>query len=73
VFEIDADSSYLRFPRVWLISGSWNRGRDIDGNSSSVKERLQRDYSLAQSREFDGLFVDLYVRRPDGSGAIRSR
>jgi len=51
----------LDFKRVWLISSSWTRNGILDLHVQSVREWLRAHYSLLDSREFDGIYVELFV------------
>jgi len=55
----------LEFKRVWLISSSWERDGKLDGHVSAVREFMQSHYYLLDSKEFDGVFVDLYCQKND--------
>ena len=53
------------FKRLWLISSSWARDGILDLHAQSVREWMRIHYSILESREFDGIFVDLYCSNPN--------
>jgi len=68
VVLLDQEESCKRFQersfkRLWLISSSWSRDGVLDMHSQAVREWLRAHYLTLDSREFDGIFVDLYGKR----------
>lgn len=51
-----------KFNRLWLISSSWQRDGRLDRHSRGVREWLESHYSVLERKEFDGIFIDLYVK-----------
>ena len=50
----------LDFKRVWLISSSWARDGKLEPHIEAVREFMQKNYKLLETKEFDGIFVDLF-------------
>lgn len=59
------DIGQLDFDRIWLISSSWLRDGKLDAHVEAVRQFMRNHYSLFDSKEFDGIFIDLYVRKID--------
>jgi hypothetical protein len=55
----------LDFKRVWLISSSWARDGRLEPHVRAVREFMQNNFVLLETKEFDGIFVDLYCKRDD--------
>jgi len=53
------------FRRLWLISSSWARNGILNLHAQSVRDWMRIHYSLLESREFDGIFIDLYCPNVD--------
>jgi len=53
----------LDFKRVWLISSSWGKDGKLDGHVKAVREFMCAHYMLLETKEFDGIFIDLYCPR----------
>ncbi len=51
------------FKRIWLISSSWAREGNLDAHTEAVRDWMQANYLLLDSIEFEGIFIDLYVRK----------
>jgi hypothetical protein len=62
VIDLTQDIKKYNFKRVWLISSSWFRTGKLESNSLAVKEWMKKNYRELESREFDGLFVELYEK-----------
>ncbi len=75
VIDLSRDIEKYNFERIWLISSSWFRTGVLEPNSLAVKEWLGKKYRKLESREFDGLFVELYEKcdmfSPENLGAGR--
>ena len=56
----DQDIKKYNFKRIWLISSSWFRTGELEPNSLAIKELMEKNYRKSESREFDGLLVELY-------------
>ncbi len=46
--------------RIWLISSSWKRDGKYDSHVKAVREYMRGRFLLIDSKEFDGISVDLY-------------
>jgi hypothetical protein len=55
----------LDFKRMWLISSSWARDGKLEPHVEAVREFMQKNYKLLETKEFDGIFVDLYCKKDD--------
>lgn len=51
----------LDFKRVWLISSSWARDGKLEPHVEAVREFMLSHYALLETKEFDGIFVELFV------------
>jgi mannosyltransferase len=60
VIDLTQDIKKYNFKRVWLISSSWLRTGKLEPNSSEVKGWMEKNYRKLGSKDFDGLFVELY-------------
>ena len=63
VLNLRQDIRQGKFRRIWLISSTWERNGNLDKNSLAVKEFLQERYIAADHKEFDGIFITLYVSK----------
>lgn len=59
--EIERNIRSRKFKRIWLISSTWNRAQGEDENSTEVKKILAKNYKAIIFKEFDGIFVTLWV------------
>ncbi|MBU4148834.1 MAG: glycosyltransferase family 39 protein [Candidatus Omnitrophica bacterium] len=50
------------YQRIWLVSSSWPRDGKLENHTSLLKSRLDSFYEKVKSKEFDGIFVDLYTK-----------
>ena len=60
VVDLSQGLDQNNFHRIWLISSSWQRAGQLENNSLAVQEFMEKHYKKLQSREFEGLFVELY-------------
>jgi len=63
IFKFIKDIQYGRLGRVWLISCGLERKGEIDENTLEVEELLRKNYVIVEGKEFDGIFVTLYLPR----------
>jgi hypothetical protein len=49
------------FERMWLISSSWDRKGGLNLESRVVRDWMDSHYSKLYSKEFDGVWIDLYT------------
>lgn len=52
----------LNFNGLWLLSCDWARSGQLDENSRSVKDWLDKNFKLDLVREFNGLWIFRYSR-----------
>jgi hypothetical protein len=52
----------LKFKRLWIISSDWERSGNLDKNSQTVKNWLDKNFRLEFVTEFDGLRIFRYVK-----------
>lgn len=52
----------FNFNRLWLISSDWARSGQLDENSRSVKDWLDKNFKLNFVKEFHGLWLFRYSR-----------
>jgi hypothetical protein len=52
----------LEFKRAWLVSSSWSRDGKLEPHVVAVRKFMRDNYLLLKSKEFDGIFIDLYAK-----------
>lgn len=52
----------LKAKRIWVISSDWARNGELDDNSRSVKNWMDSNFKRDFSKEFDGLWVFMYIK-----------
>ena len=55
------DQNKFNYKRMWLISSSWSRDCELSQKVQLLRERLDERYKKADTAEFDGIFIDLYI------------
>lgn len=61
VIDLSKGIKDLDLERIWLITSSWPRDGTLDDNSYAVTEWMEQHYIGLESKEFDGIFITLYI------------
>ena len=51
----------MEFRRIWLISSSWARDDELELHVQAVRNFMLSHYSLLDSKNFEGIYVDLFL------------
>lgn len=57
------DSKEYIFKRLWLITSAWERDGTLTLHEQAVRKWAQTNYSFVESKEFNGIFIDLYCQK----------
>ncbi|MFH1339547.1 MAG: glycosyltransferase family 39 protein [Candidatus Omnitrophota bacterium] len=63
----------LKFKRLWIVSSDWARSGELDENSQTIKEWMDKNLNLEFVEEYDGLFIFRYsnhIKNADDKEAI---
>jgi len=54
-----------KFKRIWFITTSWARDGILSPHAMNVRQWLQSHYSILETKEFEGIYIDLYEKNDD--------